>query len=338
MATSDEVPPELKAAAQKLQNGETVPPISVRELLGYFQAQRRGFYIVETITGILNDLKITTDPDFRDVWIDAEIRLLPASPSEIFEEGIPGVASGSEANASAENQSATGDMTGVPDHTSRDPTFKIGVLEAANREVVSVKPDEPLSLAITRMLARDYSQLPVMTTPREVKGIVSWFSIGARITLNDRGTAAVRHSMEKAYVVDADEGLLGVLPVIIDRGYVLVRGGDNCISGIVTAADVSMEFKQRAEPFLLLSEIEQHIRNLLGGKISIDELRAVKNPTDSSRSVDRVSDLTFFEYILIFQNPALWQKLTLDGEPVAANSAETGKVIYARSPECTVRN
>ena len=33
------------------------------------------------------------------------------------------------------------------------------------------------------MLAHDFSQLPVMTTSREVKGAVSWKTIGSRLAL-----------------------------------------------------------------------------------------------------------------------------------------------------------
>ena len=34
------------------------------------------------------------------------------------------------------------------------------------------------------MLSNDFSQLPVMTGPRELKGIVSWKSIGSRLALD----------------------------------------------------------------------------------------------------------------------------------------------------------
>jgi len=260
VTTSDDgqppIPPEIQAAAERLREGETLPPITVRQLLTYFGAKRRGFYVVEYIRDVLNSLKIKTDPDFQDLWIDSDIRLVPASQSEAFAEDIAEAATEvGGRDGGADNQHATGATTGNTDYGSRDPTFRIGALEAANREVVSVKPDEPLSLAITRMLAKDYSQLPVMTNSRSVKGIVSWSSIGAGISLNNKGTE-VRHQMEKAYIV---------------------------------------------------------VRNLIEGKISVEELGSVKNPTDKARSIDRVADLTFFEYVLIFQNPTLWERIELNG-------------------------
>ena len=43
---------------------------------------------------------------------------------------------------------------------------------------MSVKPDDELNKAKTLMAGYDYSQIPVMTSPREVKGIITWKSIG----------------------------------------------------------------------------------------------------------------------------------------------------------------
>src|SRR6516164_3223002 len=59
-----------------------------------------------------------------------------------------------------------------------DPTFRISKLAAANRKPTSIDPNETVEQAITLMLASDFSQLPVMTSVRDVKGIISWSSIG----------------------------------------------------------------------------------------------------------------------------------------------------------------
>jgi CBS domain-containing protein len=241
--TEQNVPAELREAAHKLEKDEVLSPITVRELLRYFGASRRGIYIVEEILDALSSLNLKTEPDFRDEWIDAELRLVLASPSEKSTEGAAPNAADDASGGGADNQGPT---QGGGEAAPRDPTFRIGALDAANCGVISVKPDDLLSLAITRMLATDYSQLPVMTNQRNVKGIISWSSIGAGLMRNSKGTA-VRDQMEKAYIVDIDEALLDALPIIVERGYVLVKGLDASITGIVTAADVSMEFKQRAE-------------------------------------------------------------------------------------------
>src|SRR5262245_47875706 len=59
-----------------------------------------------------------------------------------------------------------------------DPTFRVSKLAAANRAPVSLQPDSTITEAVTLMMANDFSQLPVFSGDRNVKGAVSWRSIG----------------------------------------------------------------------------------------------------------------------------------------------------------------
>jgi hypothetical protein len=160
------------------------------------------------------------------------------------------------------------------------------------------------------MLASDFSQLPVMTSEREVKGVISWTSIGTRLVLGRSGTH-VRDLMDSHHEIRVDASLFQAIPIIVQHSYVLVRGLDNRILGIVTASDLSSQFQQLAEPFLLLGEIENHIRRILGGKFSSDELSSARDPADGERLVADVSDLTFGEYIRLLENEERWKKLAL---------------------------
>jgi CBS domain-containing protein len=294
-----EIPPALHDVGEKLRKGESPPSITVRELLGYFGSRRRGFYKVQEIKNAFRHLHITTYPDFEDIWIDGQIQFLSVPDTgRALDKG--------KAGNTGEGEAANGDELGniapssSPPIAPSDPTFRIGALPAANQGVVSVKPDEPVCLAITRMLTDDYSQLPVMTTPREVKGMITWSSIGAGKAFSNQGSA-VRHYMEKHHEeVRAEQSLFEVLPTIVERGYVLVRANGE-YTGIVTASDVSLEFKQRTEPFLLLSEIEQHIRNLIVNRIPLAQIQIARNPADDERRVESISDLTLGECIRIFQ-------------------------------------
>src|SRR3546814_2085209 len=77
--------------------------------------------------------------------------------------------------------------------------------------------------------------------------------------------------------------------------FVLVRAHDKTISGIVTAADLSLQFRTLTEPFLLLSEIETHVRNIVGKKFTAKELGDVRDPNTpreiNSRSEEHTSEL-----------------------------------------------
>lgn len=91
----------------------------------------------------------------------------------------------------------------------------------------------------------------------------------------------------------------------------LVRGHDQKITGIVTASDLSLQFQQLAEPFLLLGEIENHVRRVINQRFTPTELESAKDPTDTKRVVTSVADLTYGEYIRLLENPERWDKLNI---------------------------
>ena len=119
------------------------------------------------------------------------------------------------------------------------------------------------------MRIEDYSQLPVMPNEHSVKGVISWKSIGAAHS-EGRTPSHVRECMVAPCVVDIQTTLGDATALIYEHDYVLVQGKDGMITGIVTAADLALEFKQLTHPFLLIGEIEHHLRNLVQGKFSVE--------------------------------------------------------------------
>ena len=139
----------------EIKRGAMATPeqVKAREFVGWFGYQKRVKRVVSQIRNKMEELDLRTVPDFEFAWIDKTISI------EFTLEA------GETAETSEELD---------------DPTIRIGTLEAANREPTKVKPDDPLKVATTLMHINDFSQLPVMTTRREVKGIISWKSIGTR--------------------------------------------------------------------------------------------------------------------------------------------------------------
>lgn len=78
-----------------------------------------------------------------------------------------------------------------------------------------------------------------------------------------------------------------------------------------------MQFRQLAEPFLLLGEIEQHIRSLIEGKFTQPELSASKDAADTDRTIERVADLTIGECRRLIENPGNWERLKLKVDRVS---------------------
>jgi hypothetical protein len=194
---------------------------------------------------------------------------------------------------------------------SADTAYRVSGLAAANKSPLFVKPDAPLTEAVTLMLANRYSQLPVMTTEREVKGVVSWTSVGSRLALGMNGDH-VRNFMDSHQEIRADAPLIQAIPIIAEHQYVLVRNMvDHRISGIVTATDLSLQFYQVTEPFLVIGDIENHLRRFIATNFSPGELAACRNPTEGARPVNRAEDLTFGEYLALLANSDRWAKLNV---------------------------
>ena len=161
------------------------------------------------------------------------------------------------------------------------------------------------------MQFHDYSQLPVMKTDRDVMGMVTWKSIGMRL-LSRKECTHVSQCMEDAEIVRSETRLLDAVRKVSKYGYVLVRGKDRTISGIVTTADLIDELEQVAGPFLLLGEIEDHLRNLIHGKFTRDQLRkTVRDAAGDERSIEGPTDLTFGGYLQLLGSRDNWERLEL---------------------------
>lgn len=270
----------LAAIAVELNNGVTAPSETVRTILSWLGAERRGTWVVKRINAALEDNGLVTNPSFESTWLDGTVTF-----------GLkPSVA---------------------PGEAQLDPTFRLGRLEAANKAVVSVAPNDSLARAITLMLTYDFSQLPVMVGTREVKGIVSWKTIGARLSM-DKSCHECQEFMEAARILSENVSLLEAVDVITNHDYVLVQRVDKTIAGLVTASDFSSQFRMMSEPFLLVGEIENGIRHLLHGRFSAAELQAARADGDTTRNIERPSDLTFGEYIRLLQEESNWTKLAVN--------------------------
>jgi CBS domain-containing protein len=300
----------LSRIADDLRKGEEPISVTVREFLSWFGAQRRGYWIVNWIKVALKKANLQTEPDFESAYIDSDISFC------LVPEELP------EAETKEETESTTEEPVPAPRETCvpetkvsgltayADPTYRISKLAAANKTPVFVGPDAGVQEAVTVMLTNDFSQLPVMTSEREVKGVISWTSIGTRLALAKNGVHA-KDLMDGHQEIRSDASMFQAIPIIIQHQYVLVRGADNRITGIVTASDLSLQFQQLAEPFLLLGEIENHIRRILASKFSATELAEARDPSDTDRIVNEAADLTFGEYIRLLENPDRWAKLKL---------------------------
>ena len=160
------------------------------------------------------------------------------------------------------------------------------------------------------MQLHDYSQLPVMTNEYKVSGIISWKSIGARLSLG-RKCEYVRDCMDPPEELSVTAPLFDAIATIAEHGYVLIRGTENAITGIVTASDISLQFMQLAGPFLFVGEIEGHLRHLIHGKFTLEQLRAA-SLSEGGQTVEGSGDLTLGGYCQLLGDRSNWEQLNLN--------------------------
>ena len=288
---------ELKEAKARAKDGRPTR-VSVRDFLWWWEAQRRTHWNVVFIRKDLKKHGLKTVPDFEETYLDADIEIKLVD---------------SEVQTANERDRPSQDFKA--DDIS-DPTYRVSKLAAANRGVVSAKPNDSLEQIVTLMMEKDFSQVPVMTSSREVKGIISWRSIGTRLAVANR-KAEAKDYMEPAFEIRHSDSMFDLIGMIVQRDFVLVRDRENKVSGIITGSDLSEQFQQISEPFLLLSEIENLLRLIIEDRFNLEELQQCKNDDDLGREVNSVADLNFGEYIRLLENEERWKKFEVAIDRVA---------------------
>jgi predicted transcriptional regulator len=256
--------------------------MSPRDFLSYFHCEKRTKGNNARIDNFLDSKNLETNPHFSTVWIDGSIKL--------------------KHKARARSKS------------DKDPILRISILPSANKHPVTLNRDSNISDAITLMMMHNYSQLPVMSNPKSIAGLITWETIGVGIT-NGKTSKSVKDFLKlNVVILELDTPLLEAIKTVIKEEIVLVQKKDKSLSGIVTITDISSQFFTLTEPFLLLEKIENLIRLLLDEKFLLEDLKSVCN--NEEEQAEFIDDLTFGQYIRLIENETNWQKLNLNIERV----------------------
>ena len=294
---------ELNQVYEELKSGRTAKPVSVRTFLNWFGAQRRTSSNVWYINHELAKCDIQTVPNYLNMWVDGPITF------ELISE--KGIGQNEESTASSEDNVASNSETSEQNQkTYKDPSFKVGKLQAATRTPVSLRPNEHIKKAMTLMMARNFSQLPIMTSEFHVKGVVSWSTIGERFATNASGSDAQDFAGEH-HEISINSSIFRAIQIISEYDYVLVRDAQNRISGIITANDIAHQFEETSTPFLLLSEIENHLRMLIEKGLTNEDIKSTCDPQHLPKDFSTVSDLTFGNCVFLLDHAENWNKIGL---------------------------
>ncbi|MGW1491622.1 CBS domain-containing protein [Streptomyces sp. NPDC002402] len=269
--------------------------LSIRDFLAIWGIQRRYPAAVEQIKNDLDERGLVTVPPFTDGSIDSKIAVLAggAEPDEAGTSAVTRLTGTTSLTPAV--QSAMHAAGHLPDEESQVQTvaYRVSNLESANRMPESVKVGDSLKTAMTIMVLRGYSQLPVLDTDGRLRGVVSWESIG-RAHMADPH-ASLEAATVRGQEADRSDDLLDWIGTVHQSGYVLVRDHDHKVCGLVTASDLTVQFGTRVRPFVLVEEIEQRLRRVVDRCIPLDRIRAMV-PRGRASRVNSAANLTFGAY------------------------------------------
>jgi type I restriction enzyme M protein len=283
----------LKQASEQAAKGKPLT-LSVRELLGWWSTQRRSSFMSEQIAAELATHDLVTSPHFDAVPLHATVQLVCAVQHVAHQDKARQIQSVSELPAADEGEDAP--VVGLT----------VGNLPSALGGVVSVSSNATFDEAITQMVMNDYSQLPVMSGSRDLRGAVTWKSIARarHASHNPPFSRAVIPARDVRY----DQDLIDILPVLAEADFVLVRNQANAISGIVTASDVAAAYGAMATPFFLIGEFDQRLRQVLASSFELPRVVGLCDP-DGERRIQTFDDLSIGDYQRVLQNKDAWDAL-----------------------------
>ncbi len=194
---------------------------------------------------------------------------------------------------------------------------RVNVLFNQLKKVVTVTPDEDIKKATSLMAVKNISQLVVLQdckNNRRPEGILSWKSIGIKSMYDASNGNKVKDYMNKNFeLIHEDENLLKVSEILMKEDAVLVINNHQQIKYLITATDFAHLFHDKIEPFILLESVEKYIRFLIEQNLSINDINnylALKKE-NVEKPDKKISDLTFFDYRLIFSNPDFYKKMKI---------------------------
>lgn len=303
-------PAKLYEEVRRRGDGEPLT-LSIRDFLAVWGFQRRLPAATERIAKDLEARGLVTVPPFTEGTLDSRIAVL-AGGAEPDESGTSAV---TRLSGSGSQPPAVPDVALTAGPPARDETeaqtvaLLVSNVDSANRMPVCVRVGDSLQTAMTLMVLHGYSQLPVLSPDGRLRGIISWESIG-RAWMADPN-ADLDASTMRGREADRSDDLLDWIETIYQSGHVIVRDHDHKVCGLVTTADLTVQFGTRVRPFVLVEEIEQRLRQVVDRCVPLDDIRECLRGRLGRRAeqVQSAADMNFGDYQRLLDVPKNWAAL-----------------------------
>ena len=311
---------ELQDIAKKLTEKQRLRAMPVRSFLALFGQERRGYKAVRRIRQQLKKHKLTTMPDFENENIDNFINIVLATEAA-GPKAVPRKRSGAAAptpkTKTTQTEPSSTALDELPLGQPRDPvvTIRQGI-PAAGKGPASVRPEELVMKALSQLMSEKLELLVVQSGDRaRVEGIFNYASYTHAHMAGKRPKTVGDCTSHEFIEVNEEKPLIDAVRDIMQHGTVVVRSRQNKLCGVVTARDVAPVFVELAEPFLLLSQIENHLRGFLErAELKKDEYKnlVIESDPDRKARTEGPDELTLGELIVALEQGAMWGKVGLN--------------------------
>ena len=195
-----------------------------------------------------------------------------------------------------------------------NPFHEVGNLFPGETSVESIEAGTTVGNALSLMVGKRYSQLPVMDHG-VVRGVFSLWSLAEHLAITPSLTVhemLVEDLMEQLPSVTVTDSLHSVLNRLKEHEALLVNS-EHGLQAVVTPLLVLDYFYKVASPFILLQEIELALRSLIelcatGEKLKscIDHALATYYRNKNDQVPTDLQEMTFEDYRLIIISKANW--------------------------------
>jgi restriction system protein len=292
----DVPPPDNPTELRKDVDNDGTRQLSARDLIGLWGYQRRTTDCIEMVDRELNILGLVVEPHFTAVQMDDLVTVSDAGEGEPEPDEGASRALPKEAPKSREG-----------DDSRTDLAWRIGSLSLV-KKVVTVQSEQPVGAAIERMVAGEYSQLPVVDEYGRLTGVITWESI-AHTQFTRPPRRIIDAMLPNPHICRESEELFSRIDDIQSRGFLIVVDGENVVIGILTAADLSGELRNRVQPFTVLEEIERRLRRTVSLLTKEDLRQSFPKGDSRAKKVNSPDDLTLGNYSYVVDDETRWSKL-----------------------------
>lgn len=191
-------------------------------------------------------------------------------------------------------------MSGEMKQDRKQAPLSVRDVPSAQCDLERVLISQTLEAAQTLMNANEYSQVAVVSDTGKLEGAVSWKSIARARFAQERPT--LRDATFPCMVVRLDDELLPLIGALYKDEFMLVVDESGKPGGIVTAADLAIQFRELTSAFFQISDIEGRLRHRIRHCFKAEELF-------SATGVESADDMIFGQYIRLLEDPCNWEKM-----------------------------